>query len=219
MEIISSQAKLMSTTSTSIFHSKPSLVVSSSIPFQHSYNSNSKTLLTQLQVLGIQPKKHTNLVGPIHASDISSTTDVSDTTTWLLQPVGDGDTKHIGFKVQMPDAFEIASSVVTVGRLPEKADMVIPVATVSGVHARIRKKGGNLLVTDLDSTNGTFVDDKRLRPGVVTTVSSGSCITFGDTHLAMFRVSKLEEVEAPSEPEPEESEGKIASSAVSAETS
>ncbi|TXG73421.1 hypothetical protein EZV62_002000 [Acer yangbiense] len=244
MEIISqslSQAKLLSTPSTSIFHSKSSLVVSSSIPFQHS--SKSKTLLTQLQGLRIQPKKHTNL-GPIHASeaaaDITSTTDVSD-TTWLLQPVGDGDTKHIGFKVQMPDAFEIASSVVTVGRLPEKADLVIPVATVSGVHARIRKKGGNLLVTDLDSTNGTFVDDKRLRPGVVATVSSGSRITFGtiyishsthfnllnktkpllnqfrDTHLAMFRVSKLEKVEAPSEPE--ESEDKVASSALSAETS
>ncbi|KAK0605859.1 hypothetical protein LWI29_031471 [Acer saccharum] len=217
MEIISqSQAKLLSC-SPSIFHSKSSLVVSSSIPFQHP--SKSKTLLTQLQGLRIQPKRHTNL-GPIHASeaaaDITSTTDVSD-TTWLLQPVGDGDSKHIGFKVQMPDAFEIASSVVTVGRLPEKADLVIPVATVSGVHARIRKKGGNLLVTDLDSTNGTFVDEKRLRPGVVATVSSGSCITFGDIHLAMFRVSKLEKVEAPSEPE--ESEVKVASSAVSAETS
>ncbi|KAK3205454.1 hypothetical protein Dsin_019500 [Dipteronia sinensis] len=204
-----SQAKLLSC-SASIFHSKSSLVVSSSILFQHS----SKTLLTQLQGLRIQRKKHTNL-GPIHASEAAAdttSTDVSD--IWLLQPVGDGDTKHIGFKVQMPNAFEIASSVVTVGRLPEKADMVIPVATVSGVHARIRKKGGNLLVTDLDSTNGTFVDDKRLRPGVVATVSSGSCITFGDTHLAMFRVSKLEKVEAPSEPE--ESEDMIASTAVPA---
>ncbi|KAK2640973.1 hypothetical protein Ddye_022736 [Dipteronia dyeriana] len=207
MEIISqSQAKALSC-STSIIHSKSSHVVSSSIPFQHS----SKTLFTQLQGLRIQPKKHKN-IGPIHASDITSTTDVSD--TWLLQPVGDGDTKHIGFKVKMPDAFEIASSVVTVGRLPEKADMVIPVATVSGVHARIQKKGENLLVTDLDSTNGTFVDNKRIRPGVVATVSSGSYITFGDTHLAMFRVSKLEKVEAPSEPE--ESEDKIASPAVPA---
>ncbi|XP_014627730.1 FHA domain-containing protein isoform X1 [Glycine max] len=65
---------------------------------------------------------------------------------------------------------------------------------VSGVHARIQKKQGNLLVTDLDSTNGTFINDKRLRPGVVATISPGSCITFGDTHLAMFRVSKVEDV-------------------------
>ncbi|XP_072071478.1 uncharacterized protein [Arachis hypogaea] len=122
-------------------------------------------------------------LGPIHAS-------ASDASQkWLLQPVGDGDTRHIGFKVEMPGAYEIASREVTVGRVPEKADLVIPVATV---HARIQKKQGNLLVTDLDSTNGTFVDDKRLRPGVVTTVSPGSNITF-DTHLAMFRVSKVED--------------------------
>ena len=53
------------------------------------------------------------------------------------------------------------------------------VVTVSGLHARIEKKEGNLLVTDLDSTNGTFIDDKRLRPGKVATISPGSCITFG----------------------------------------
>nr|XP_007146045.1 hypothetical protein PHAVU_006G008100g [Phaseolus vulgaris]ESW18039.1 hypothetical protein PHAVU_006G008100g [Phaseolus vulgaris] len=107
---------------------------------------------------------------------------------------GDGDTRHIGYKVQMPGAYEIASSEVTVGRVPDKADLVIPVATVSGVHARIKKKQGNLLVTDLDSTNGTFINDKRLRPGVAATVSPGNSITFGDTHLAMFRVSKVENV-------------------------
>ncbi|KAJ4972108.1 hypothetical protein NE237_005207 [Protea cynaroides] len=120
---------------------------------------------------------------------------------WLLVPVGDGDSRHIGFQVPMPDAFEIASNVVTVGRLPEKADMVIPVATVSGLHARIEKKGESLLVSDLDSTNGTFIDDKKLSPGAVGIVLPGSCIAFGDTHLAMFRVSRLENVDPPSKPE------------------
>lgn len=50
---------------------------------------------------------------------------------------------------------------------------------VSGLHARIQKKEGSLLVTDLDSTNGTFIDDRKLRPGVAAAVSPGSCITFG----------------------------------------
>lgn len=59
--------------------------------------------------------------------------------------------------------------------------------SVSGAHARIRKKEDNLLVMDLDSTNGTFVDEKRLRPGVVTIVSPGSFITFG-TILTLFYV-------------------------------
>ncbi|KAK4268635.1 hypothetical protein QN277_025255 [Acacia crassicarpa] len=42
---------------------------------------------------------------------------------------GDGDSRHIGYKVEMPGAYEIASSDVTVERVPEKADLVIPVAT------------------------------------------------------------------------------------------
>ncbi|XP_072975779.1 zeaxanthin epoxidase, chloroplastic [Typha angustifolia] len=111
---------------------------------------------------------------------------------WLLEPVGDGDSRHIGFRVPLPGAFEIASNAVTVGRLSEKADLVIPVATVSGLHARLEKRNGDLLVTDLDSTNGTYINEKKLRPGAVTAAYPGSVITFGDTHLAMFRVSKLE---------------------------
>lgn len=111
----------------------------------------------------------------------------------------------------MPDAFEIASSEVTVGRLPEKADVVIPVATVSGIHARIQKKEGNLLVTDLDSTNGTYIDDKRLKPGVAANVPSGSLLIFGDIHLAMFRVSKLENVESASKPEESEEKAETSS--------
>ncbi|XVF05004.1 hypothetical protein REPUB_Repub05bG0132500 [Reevesia pubescens] len=196
-----SQAKLPScSTSLSppLLHSKASLAASKLVfPFQFSKNYGSK-----LKFDRIKSKKQRNL-GVIYASEGESTsTDVTD--RWLLEPAGDGDSRHIGFKVKMPDAFEIASSEVTVGRLPDKADVVIPVATVSGIHARIQKKGGNLLVTDLDSTNGTFINEQRLRPGVVNKVPPGSFLIFGDIHLAMFRVSKLENVDT-AESKPEES--------------
>ncbi|KAB1202624.1 Zeaxanthin epoxidase, chloroplastic [Morella rubra] len=175
-----------------LLQSKASFLASSSVPFQPS-----RAFVAQLQCVGIKARQQRNL-GAIHASETESPpTDIAE--RWLLVPVGDGDTRHIGYNVKMPNAFEIASNEVTVGRLPEKADVVIPVATVSGLHARIQKKEGNLLVTDLDSTNGTFIDDKRLRPGAVATLSSGSCVTFGDTHLAMFRASKVKKVEAANE--------------------
>ncbi|KAF2306480.1 hypothetical protein GH714_018456 [Hevea brasiliensis] len=189
--------------STPIFHSKPSILAHSSIAFQ-----SPKNPFVQLQGFRIKARKH-RILGPVHASEAEiSSTDAQE--RWLLQPVGDGDSRHIGYKVKMPDAFEIASNEVTVGRLPDKADMVIPVATVSGIHARIQKKEGNLLVTDLDSTNGTFIDDKRLRPGVVAKAPPGSILTIGDIHLAKFRVSKLENVESASKPE--ESEDKAETS-------
>lgn len=50
---------------------------------------------------------------------------------------------------------------------------------VSALHAQIQKTEKNLLITDLDSTNGTFIDERRLQPGVVATASPGNLIAFG----------------------------------------
>ena len=80
---------------------------------------------------------------------------------------------------------------MTVGRVPEQADIVLSVATVSGTHARLEKKEGSLLVTDLESTNGTYINERRLTPGFPTPIDPGSLLIFGDIHLAMFRVSKM----------------------------
>ncbi|XP_075520089.1 zeaxanthin epoxidase, chloroplastic [Primulina tabacum] len=139
-------------------------------------------------------------LGAVSASD-SDTSPTDDSVRWLLQPIGDGDTKHIGYKIAVPGAFEIASSIVTVGRDREKADIVLPVPTVSAVHARIQKTEDNLLITDLESTNGTFIGEKRIQPGVVSAASPGNLVTFGDTNLAIFRVYKLEKEESSTESE------------------
>uniref|UniRef100_A0A453HQL3 FHA domain-containing protein n=1 Tax=Aegilops tauschii subsp. strangulata TaxID=200361 RepID=A0A453HQL3_AEGTS len=85
-------------------------------------------------------------------------------------------------RVARPGAIEIASEAMTVGRVPENADVVIPVATVSGVHARLEKKDGNLVVTDMDSTNGTYVNERKLVPGFPVAVQPGSLLIFGGSH-------------------------------------
>ncbi|ESQ46057.1 hypothetical protein EUTSA_v10000320mg [Eutrema salsugineum] len=148
-----------------------------------------------------KPRTHAPVIRTTRASldENQSPTSGAGGERWLLQPVGDGDTRHIGYKVDMPAPFEISSGQVTVGRLPEKADVVIPVATVSGVHATIDTKGDNLLVTDMNSTNGTFIEDKRLIPGVASPAFPGTRITFGDTNLAIFRVFKLQDSKESSE--------------------
>ncbi|KAG5386851.1 hypothetical protein IGI04_038321 [Brassica rapa subsp. trilocularis] len=145
-------------------------------------------------------KKHRNQASVVRTTTRASVVDENQPSAssskgerWLLQPVGDGDTRHIGYKVEMPAPFEISSGQVTIGRLPEKADVVIPVATVSGVHATIDTQRDNLLVTDMNSTNGTFIEDKRLIPGVAAPAFPGTRITFGDTNLAIFRVFKLQD--------------------------
>jgi pSer/pThr/pTyr-binding forkhead associated (FHA) protein len=59
--------------------------------------------------------------------------------------------------------FRLASGAVkTVGRAP-RADFIVDAALVSRVHCRLTATADRLEVVDLKSTNGTFVNDKRVQ--------------------------------------------------------
>nr|ABK22834.1 unknown [Picea sitchensis] len=164
---------------------------------------------------GKRIKVESRSIDRLHPIRASASQPSGGTDKWVFEFVGDGDSSHIGQAVSPPKAFELTLDVATVGRLPEKADIVIPVATVSGIHARLERKEGILFVSDMNSTNGTYIDNTRLSPGAVTALSAGSCITFeskshdmvidcitcysfeslpsfilGDINLATFRFSK-----------------------------
>jgi len=51
---------------------------------------------------------------------------------------------------------------LSVGRKPDN-DIVIDNPAVSGHHCRLSLQGGTCFVEDLDSTNGTYVNEKRIR--------------------------------------------------------
>ncbi len=50
----------------------------------------------------------------------------------------------------------------TIGRAP-RADFIVDRALVSRVHCRLEAAGDALEVIDLSSTNGTYVNDKRVK--------------------------------------------------------
>jgi pSer/pThr/pTyr-binding forkhead associated (FHA) protein len=52
-------------------------------------------------------------------------------------------------------------AVKTVGRA-SAADFIVDVALVSRLHCRLTATEGHVDVEDLDSTNGTFVNDKKI---------------------------------------------------------
>lgn len=52
-------------------------------------------------------------------------------------------------------------AVKTVGRA-RRADFIVDAALVSRVHCRLDATGEGLEVIDLSSTNGTFVNDRRV---------------------------------------------------------
>jgi hypothetical protein len=57
---------------------------------------------------------------------------------------------------------ELAGEDFLIGRLAEAVDYACTNTAVGKVHARISKKDENYYVTDLNSRNGTFINDKRI---------------------------------------------------------
>jgi pSer/pThr/pTyr-binding forkhead associated (FHA) protein len=58
---------------------------------------------------------------------------------------------------------------------------------VSRLHAQLELRSEGVIVTDLGSTNGTFVGESRLEPGVPTEVSANTTLRF-----AADRVIRIE---------------------------
>ena len=57
----------------------------------------------------------------------------------------------------------LKEDITVVGKLETAADAVIPLPTVSRVHAKIRKKGEEYFLCDLNSRNGTSVNGRMLK--------------------------------------------------------
>ena len=72
-------------------------------------------------------------------------------------------------------------AVKTVGRAP-RADFILDAALVSRVHCRITASDDSLEVVDLWSTNGTFVNGKRVHKGHVT---DGDTLRLGRVELTV----------------------------------
>src|SRR4051812_25001977 len=66
------------------------------------------------------------------------------------------------FNAAVLKEIEVQGKAVTVGRKPDN-DVVIDNPAISGHHCRIALEGGTYYVEDLESTNGTFVNEKRVK--------------------------------------------------------
>ena len=90
---------------------------------------------------------------------------------WILQSPADDEGDSFTFR--MPPG-----SIKTVGRAP-RADFVVDAALVSRLHCRLTASDEGVDVVDLDSTNGTYINDARVKTG---------CIKSGDR----LRVGRVE---------------------------
>ena len=78
------------------------------------------------------------------------------------------------------DSIEIAPGLITLGRRAGNS-LVLADPYLSGKHAEIRAEGGAVTLTDLGSTNGTFVNGQRLAANEKQALEEGDEIQLGQT--------------------------------------
>ena len=76
---------------------------------------------------------------------------------------------------------------IAIGRLDDN-DLVLPKNNVSKRHARVLYSDGRCVVSDLQSTNGTYVNGRRINAPVA--VNDGDKIYIGDYILSLSEVSE-----------------------------
>ena len=94
---------------------------------------------------------------------------------WLLKTAGGAD-PALTFRI-------LPGSIKTIGRSPG-AEFMVDAALVSRLHCRLTAGATELQVHDLDSTNGTFVNGKRIDDA---TLNEGDRLGVGRVELVISR--------------------------------
>ena len=95
---------------------------------------------------------------------------------WILQSAADAEGDSWTFRMA-------PGAIKTLGRAP-RADFVVEAALVSRLHCRLTANDSAIDVVDLDSTNGTYINDQRVRSG---TLSSGDRLKIGRVEMTIDR--------------------------------
>lgn len=103
-------------------------------------------------------------------------------------------TKKARLIIRLGDAVvqtqELGETLVTIGRLPENT-IVLAGSQIANRHAEIRTEAGGVILIDLDSASGTFVDGVRLSPRTPHTLLDGSEIQIG-LYLLTYRTKEAD---------------------------
>jgi hypothetical protein len=82
----------------------------------------------------------------------------------------------------IPAEYALLKDEVTLGR-GEDNDIMIPHASVSRTHARLTRRDGAYELADLNSTNGSYVNDRQVNGAAI--VATGSEIRLGDIRFIL----------------------------------
>lgn len=115
---------------------------------------------------------------------------------------GDYDTEILGFNEALVSGFltgndiqgnkeevQINKDEFVIGRMKDSVDYYIPNKAVGKIHAKFIIKDGSFYLIDLESKNGTYINNTKLNPNVMYEVKDGFKITFANSSY-MFGLSE-----------------------------
>jgi pSer/pThr/pTyr-binding forkhead associated (FHA) protein len=94
---------------------------------------------------------------------------------WVLQATAPEDDAFV-FRLK-------PGGIKTIGRAP-RADFILDAALVSRLHCRLEAADDGVEVVDLSSTNGTYVNDERVKRG---RLKAGDRLRVGRVELTIER--------------------------------
>lgn len=140
---------------------------------------------------------------PVMQPDLSNSTYATDKPSTLMQDDNESDEAATGFfgdddeaENGSPTYAEMQSSrgitvdvysgrPIVVGRSRKNSNLHLGFEGVSRVHAKLQYRDGVLYVTDLGSTNGTYINGRRLESFKDTPVHAGDTVEF---YKELFKV-------------------------------
>ena len=101
----------------------------------------------------------------------------------------------VGGQPDLGRIIPLGDGVQDIGRIPP-ADIVFDVDSVARRHARLVVDGAHVVVEDVESTGGTFVNDEKVRSAPL---AVGARLQLGGVNLTLIRVAMVEA--APGDPQ------------------
>ena len=93
---------------------------------------------------------------------------------------GSGSLEHYLIEKETGEIIELNEDFYTIGRDPSCSLLINKSVYVGRHHAELRREGYTFTLSDNDSTNGTFINKRRLQPGTRSPLKEGDEIRFAD---------------------------------------
>lgn len=91
-----------------------------------------------------------------------------------------GECKLYAMDKKNKNHIELREFPCTIGKMAGCVDHVLADSSVSRIHARFDRQGERVLLTDMNSTNGTFKNGLRMRPQETVEIEPGDEVRFGN---------------------------------------